>query len=47
MGLLKNFDSPIDGVLITWYNNTNEVYFEHKVEKGNACHMSHTKYEPI
>ena len=43
----KPFDSPACCVVTFWYNINNKVYFEHKLDKIIAWHVSLTTYETI
>jgi len=43
----KTFEIPSAGAVMVRDKNTNEVYFEHKVDKGDVWRMAQTKDEPI
>ena len=43
----KTFEIPEKGVMMVRDKNTNEVYFEHAVEKGDLWRMCQTKDAPI
>ncbi len=43
----KTFELPEDGAMRVVHNDTNEVLFEHQVEKGDIWRMCQAKDEPI
>ena len=43
----KTFEIPAQGVVMVRDKNTNEVYFEHSVKKGDLWRMAQTKDAPI